>query len=111
MEKMKLKMPTLREVIAAAKKSDKAALEISIKKYDYLRNLSSLPTLDYTTWECALCARHKDEGTCPLRKNCCTCIPEFNLMCVELGNENLDGSKKYANKMYKKLVKALGKTK
>jgi hypothetical protein len=108
---MKRKMPTLREVVAASVKSDRAALKISIKKYDYLRNLSSLPTLDNTTWGCALCARHTDEGTCPLRKNCRACIPEFYSMCVELDNENLDGFKKYANKMYKKLVKALGKIK
>jgi len=107
MSKIKLKMPTRKQVLAAAAKSDKAALEVSIKKYDYFRNLQKI-RIDFG--ECALCRRHSSKGDCPLQKDCDVfCINDFGHMHDMCYTGNLVGFKKYADRIYKKLVKALVK--
>jgi len=103
-----LKMPTENQVFTAAVKSDRAALEVSIKKYNYLRNLTNTTV---NLGPCALCWRHSAKGDCPLKNNCINlwCISDFDLM-IDMGEQgNLVGFKKYANRIYKKLVKALAK--
>ncbi len=83
-----MKRPTYKEIKAAGKKSKRAALDMSIRKYVYLLQLTleEVRKLDRKFLEyrgCSMCTRYdKGDYACPLPGRKCngTCIPEWQKM-------------------------------
>lgn len=81
-----MEKPTYEEIRDAAKKSKRAAIDISIKKYLYLLTLTKkqIQVLPFTFLKadgCALCYRYMNSGyECPLGQYRCS---TFNCDCIE----------------------------
>ena len=110
---IKLTLPTEEET-KAAEESEEAALEIGVRKFNFLRNATSFSGVGFSDLRrCALCKRHErldGKTNCPLKSNCVgLCTESWNLMRTCYWWCDLAGFKRSAEVVYAEFVLLLCK--